>query len=202
MSEQTTTTKPSSLRERVKDKLLTPGGSFRYLARILSNEPALPARYPGKRISIACPPTLPEREKWYFPPEVVVSPRRVGRTGRTKDVPSSSPSQQSEEEYSRERPVEPRTLSSPPHHFSVGQYPVDSGEQKSLRVYDLRSENKGSYTDVAMELHSGLLYDLIQNFSSIWLTNPKIKESFIPLLRPSRATTRETPPAPGELRLV
>ena len=71
---------------------------------------------------------------------------------------------------------------------------------KSLVVHDLRNENRLLYAD--MELRNGLLYTLIQTIPATWLTTPKIKESFIPLLRPDQTPTLKQAPLPTELRLI
>jgi len=52
------------------------------------------------------------------------------------------------------------------------------------------------------EVRSGLLFDLIQTIPAIWLTMPKIRESFIPLLRTDHASIESKAPTPAELRLV
>jgi hypothetical protein len=71
---------------------------------------------------------------------------------------------------------------------------------KPLGVHDLRNERKLLYADV--QLHSGLLYSLIQTIPAVWLQTPKIKESFIPLLRQDKSTAQQKAPTPTELRLI
>ena len=75
----------------------------------------------------------------------------------------------------------------------------ESPVAKSLVVHDLRNE---THLGADVDMHNGLLYNLIQTIPETWLTTPRVKESFIPLLRPDQSTTLQQAPSPSELRLV
>jgi hypothetical protein len=206
-----------SLRASIKEKILPPGSSFR-LPKFLTNEPASPARYsgtpisPGYQSSRDGPTSSGSREPWYFPPDPPSPKSRKleKRPIRSRDsAPAMSPYAQSEEYgyFSQQHSglQSPRVVSSPEHHYPFSSYqsadPLDEQPVvKPLVVHDFRNEKKILYAD--MEVRSGLLYDLIQTIPSVWLTTPKIKEAFIPLLRPDRSTTQYKSPTPNELRLI
>ena len=224
----TTHRQKSSLREKVKDKL-TRGSSIR-LPKFLSNEPAAPARYDGTPIcSGYVPPheiSIPQhgastssrvKEQWYIPPDQPPRPRPppppprpARRVTRSRDsepiLLSPRPHNSSKISMQLNGLLSPRISSSAETYFSTAppSQPVGSVEEppnsKSLVVRDLRNEKRSSSADVKM--HDGLLYDLIQTIPATWLTTPKIKESFIPLLRPDQSTTIQQAPLPTELRLI
>jgi len=170
----------SSLRERVRDKLLSPASSIR-LPRFLTNEPALPARYCGKPISTARRPSE-EKEEWYSPPDAPPAPspevkKSKKRVTRSRDGASSSGRRQKQHPQSRASQQVTRELltrghSSPEYHFPMTP-PVNTTDD-----------------------------DLIQTLPAIWLPTPKIKESFIPLLRPDQSTAQQKSPTPSELRII
>jgi hypothetical protein len=206
-----------SLRASIKERILPPGSSFK-LPRFLTNEPASPARYSGTPISPGYSSsrdgvTSPgAREQWYFPPDPPSPKSRKPekRPSRSRDsAPVMSPYAQNEAfgYFAEQRSGlhSPRIASTPPHHYPFSGHrsidPVDENQTlKTLVVHDLRNERKILYAD--MEVRSGLLYDLIQTIPSVWLTTPKIKEAFIPLLREDRSTTQYKSPTPNELRLI
>ena len=211
--------KSTSLRERVKDKLLTPSTSLR-LPKFMSNEPASPARYTGTPISPGYVSPLRngslssgEQEQWYFPPDLPSPPkpkRQAKRISRSCGSEPNIPSPREElatKEYSEQIAalLSPRIASSPEDHYplvprKIEELDDDYPNYKPLGVHDLRNEKKLLYADV--QLRSGLLYDLIQTIPAVWLTTPQIKESFIPLLRDDKATTQRKAPTPTELRLI
>src|SRR5579859_201169 len=70
----------TSLRDRVKDKFLSPNSSIR-LPKFMTNEPASPAKYDGVPISPGYITPLDavssrKREEWYVPPPAPMSPPR------------------------------------------------------------------------------------------------------------------------------
>lgn len=208
--------KPTSLRDRVKDKLLSPSTSLR-LPKFMSNEPASPARYTGKAISPGYVSSLKhasvssgEKEQWYFPPDppAPIKPKpvrpRMSRS-RDSDPKFALPRTQTEaQQYSEQVDalLSPRIASSPQDHypFTVAELDEEPLNYKPLGIHDLRNEKKLLYADV--QIYSGLLYNLIQTIPAVWLTTPKIKESFIPLLRADKATAQQKAPTPTELRLI
>ena len=189
----------------------------------MSNEPASPARYTGTAISPGYVSPLRnasvssgEKEQWYFPPDPPSPPkqtkhvkRRITRS-RDSDTNISAappraplPTQQYSEQVSAL--LSPRIISSPHNHYPLVPSTVDELDDepinyKPLGVHDLRNERKLLYADV--QLHSGLLYSLIQTIPAVWLQTPKIKESFIPLLRQDKSTAQQKAPTPTELRLI
>ena len=215
----------SSLRERVKDKLLSSGSSIR-LPKFLSHEPAAPARYDGTPIlsgyvsplEVSIPgngmsTSSRMKEKWYIPPDEPPHPpppRPERRVTRSRDgepiLLSPRPRNSSKISIQLNGLLSPRVTPSSETYFSTVPHtqPVGSVKEpsnsKSLVVYDLRNEKRLSYGD--MEMHDGLLYNLIQTIPETWLTTPEIKESFIPLLRPDQSTTPQQAPLPTELRLI
>src|SRR5579862_2579553 len=204
--------KPYSFRDKVKEKLLIPGRSIK-LPRFLTNEPGAPARYSGKRISAPRHlfPSSGSEEQWYVPPDPPTpNRRRLRRETRSRDsAPVISPYSWKEgDDYfvrSTEYLDSPRASSSPERSYAIeasSPRVVSNEEQdsKALRRYDFRNEKRIVYSD--MEVHSGLVYDLIKTIPSVWLTNPKVKEAFIPLLRIDQITTRDRAPTPTELRLI
>ena len=209
--------KSSSFRDRVKEKLLTPSGTIR-LPRFLTNEPAAPARYPGKRLS-STPRKEPispvEREQWYVPPEPPTpneTTRRKSKASRARNsAPVASPFSWVEGDDYFQQDVAvidlPRASSSPEANYAVAPKPpiqafpsMRNTNSSNLRIYDLRQERR--FVSPDSELFSGKLYDLIQTIPSVWLASPKIKEAFIPLLRVDQMTTKDRPPEPRELRLI
>ena len=202
----------SSLRERVRDKLLSPASSIR-LPRFLTNEPALPARYCGKPISTARRPSE-EKEEWYSPPDAPPAPspevkKSKKRVTRSRDGASSSGRRQKQHPQSRASQQVTRELltrghSSPEYHFPMTP-PVNTTDDDStyqpLVIHDLRQQAL-RLCEIDREIHSGKLYDLIQTLPAIWLPTPKIKESFIPLLRPDQSTAQQKSPTPSELRII
>jgi hypothetical protein len=200
----------SSLRDKVKDRLSLSGTSFR-IPRFLTNEPASPARYKGKPISPAYNLSSREsgKEQWYFPPEppkqTLQRPKvqsTVKRVPRSRDsAPAISPLYPSPEtELSMQHTQTPRAVSLSTEYFPFPTaYSGDSPFRK-LVVQDFRNEKRILYADV--EIHSGMLYDLIQSIPAVWLQTPVIKEAFIPLLRSDGLTVKEKSPTPNELRLI
>ena len=210
----------SSLRERVKGKLLSPGSSIR-LPKFLSHEPAAPARYYGtpicsgyvspQEISIpqnVVPTSSRAKEQWYIPPdEPPPPPRPARRVTRSRDreptLLSPRPHNSSKISMQLNGLLSPRVSSEP--HFSTIPPIQPTGEveepptTKSLVVHDLRDENR---LCANAEIDDGLLYNLIQTIPETWLATPRIKESFIPLLRPDQATAVQQAPLPTELRLI
>src|SRR5271156_2502750 len=78
----------ASLRDRVKDKLLSPSTSLR-LPKFMSGEPASPARYTGTAISPGYVSPLRnasvssgEKEQWYFPPDPPSPPKQTKHVKR------------------------------------------------------------------------------------------------------------------------
>jgi hypothetical protein len=154
-----------------------------------------------------------DKERWYFPPDEPPpkpkrSERRVTRSRDAEPPPLLSPSPQNHSRISTQLNglLAPRVSSSPENHYSLVP-PDDSAdtlherpEYNPLVIHDLRIENRLIYSDV--ELRTGSLYDLIQSIPATWLAAPKLKESFIPLLRPDSSTTEQKAPTPMELRLV
>jgi len=210
--------KQTSLRDRVKDKLLSPSTSLR-LPKFLSNEPASPARYTGTAISPGYVSPLRngsvssgEKEQWYFPPDPPSSPKpkrtkqRASRSrGSEPNVAAPQTQHAATQQYSEglHALLSPRIAASSPrdhYPFGVAELEEEPLNYKPLGVHDLRNEKKLLYGDV--KLHSGLLYNLIQTIPAVWLTTPKIKESFIPLLRVDKATAQQRAPTPTELRLI
>jgi hypothetical protein len=213
--------KSTSLRDRVKDKLLSPSTSLR-LPKFMSNEPASPARYTGTAISPGYVSPLRngsvssgEKEQWYFPPDPPPSPkqtkhvkRRITRSRDSDPNISAAPrAPVSTQQYSEQVSalLSPRIASSPQNHYplvpsTVNELDDEPINYKPLGVHDLRNERKLLYADV--QLHSGLLYSLIQTIPAVWLQTPKIKESFIPLLRQDKSTAQQKAPTPTELRLI
>src|SRR5277367_958267 len=194
--------KSTSLRDRVKDKLLSPSTSFR-LPKFMSHEPASPARYTGTAISPGYISPLRnasissgETEQWYFPPDPPPSPPKpTTKTGKRRSTRSRDnepnivaprpqrPTQQYSEQVSAL--LSPRIALSQEDQYPFVSSTVDELDEeppnyKPLGVHDLRNERKLLYADV--QLRSGLLYSLIQTIPAVWLQTPKIKESFIPLL--------------------
>ena len=211
--------KTTSLRERVKDKLLSPSTSLR-LPKFITNEPASPARYTGTAISpgYVSPHrngslSSGEKEQWYFPPDLPSTPKpklQGKRKTRSRDSDPTGASPRTElariEYPEQTSPIRsPRIASSPQDHYpvipsKVEELDEDPPNYKPLGIHDLRNEKRLLYADV--QLHSGLLYDLIQTIPAVWLTTPKIKESFIPLLRDDKCTAQDKAPTPTELRLI
>lgn len=211
----------SSIREKVKEKLLTSEGSLR-LPRFLSNEPAAPARYSGIPISSSYGANSGPKEQWYFPPDPP-SPlqparrkakKRVTRSrDRNENVLMSTVTDRSDgemEELSTRLNgiLSPRLQPVPDNYFPLSTPLFAAVERdgdvvhKPLIIHDLRSRVHSRVLEVDMEVHSGKLYDLIQTIPQIWLAAPKIKESFIPLLRENGQTAQEKAPMPNELRLI
>ena len=205
----------SSLRERVRKGLLS-SGSIK-LPKFLSNEPASPARYVGKPISpgFVSPrdgsSTSSAKEQWYFPPDQPVPKpkkleRRVTSSRDTEPPLLSQPPNHSRLSTQLNGSLSSRTQSSPENHYSVAPLSrsADTLDEPPvytpLVIHDLRIEKRLIYSDV--EVRTGLLYDLLQTIPAVWLTTPKVKESFIPLLRPDQSTTEQIAPTPTELRLI
>lgn len=193
--------KSPSLRDRVKDKLLTPGGSIR-LPRFLTNEPAAPARYPRKQLGTSKSNSIIEKEQWYVPPAPPTPERRVRKKAvnhqRDSDPVRTPFSWVEGSEYfprpEDDEQVSPRPSSSPERYFpayspSFHQPTQEDGAGKLLRVYDLRNESPNVHAN--LELRAGFLFDLIQTIPSVWLTNSRIQDSFTPLLRSDQVTAKE-----------
>jgi hypothetical protein len=73
-------------------------------------------------------------------------------------------------------------------------------DANSLVIRDQRPRVNGD--SIHSEPCSRVLQDLIQKIPSTWLTTPRIKEAFIPLLRNNENTLAEKAPTPTELRLI
>ena len=204
--------KSPSLRDRVKDKLLTPSGSIR-LPRFLTNEPAAPARYPRKPLGTSKSNSIVEKEQWYVPP----APPTPERRARKKEVyhqrdsdPVRTPFSwvEGSEYFLRpedEEQISPRPSSSPERCFpeyspSFHQPEQEDDSGKLLRVYDLRNQSPNVHAN--LELHAGFLFDLIQTIPSVWLTNSRIQDSFTSLLRSDQVTTTERRTTVSEWRII
>jgi len=96
-----------------------------------------------------------------------------------------------------------RPSTCPPTCLSVYSAPSKSPNEslvfRPLVVHDLRGESPLLFTDP--QVRSELLNDLIQTIPAIWLTAPRIRNSFIPLLRPDQGTEDKVP-TPRELQLI
>jgi hypothetical protein len=166
-------TEIKSLSLRDKLKLRSQVGSFKLFPWLPSPEPASPARYPGKRISIGSPSAREGREEWYVPPSGGGSSRR----SRQIQTSMSDGTERAQRETAR-----PLSLS------------VDAG----VRSYDLQSGLRVWHA----EMQSERVLEVLQTVASTWLPHPRIKESFIALLRTDGKTVRERAATPTELRLI
>ena len=198
---------------RLRDRFST---SLR-LSRFLGNSPAPPARYSGIDIS-------PPKEQWYLPPSPPKPQRPLKKTNGQK-IPTRKPVraqrdslpevvspsirvEDGSEQLSlpEQRQTMIRAHSTPDHNvwrhsmyaeqlasFETYQTPVMSN------VFTIYDTTRNPVDNV---VRSGLLFDLIQTIPAVWLTMPKIRESFIPLLRTDHASIEMKAPAPTELRLV
>jgi hypothetical protein len=201
--------------ERAKDKLLS--SSALRLPKFLTNEPAAPARYCGKPISPGYVSRHSgEKEQWYVPPDSPPVQKKGKKSAkgaprsRASEPVISTPyqSRQNNRQYSEQLNglLSPRVSSAAAENydFPAPTHSADSPDEasgyKPLVIRDLRHENRTLQVDD--QVHSGLLYDLIQTISTTWLPCPKIKESFIPLLRPDQTPIQEKAPTPAELRLI
>jgi hypothetical protein len=191
----------SSLRDRFKfkDKLSLSSSSIR-LPRFLSGEPASPARYQGKPFWTPSPP----KEQWYFPP--TTPPKQEAKhtelPARKLSENVLSPKPRREFRSSNlDGLLSPRIQESPQVFFTKTIEPMTPTIQRnSLVIRDQRPKVNGD--SIHGEPCSRVLQDLIQKIPSTWLTTPRIKEAFIPLLRNNENTISEKAPTPRELRLI
>jgi hypothetical protein len=190
----------SSLRDRFKDKLSLSTTSIR-LPKFLSGEPASPARYHGKPLWTPSPP----KEQWYFPP--TTPPKQDTKhedlpTARKQPDNVISPKPRRHFRSSNlDGLLSPRIQESPHVFFTKSiETMTPTFSANSLVIRDQRPRVNGD--SIHGEPCSRVLQDLIQNIPSTWLTTPRIKETFIPLLRNNEHTLAERAPTPRELRLI
>ena len=203
-------------RKQVKDKLSLSGSLFNRPKSWL-HEPEPPARYTGTPISpgyIALKKALmaaESNEKWYNPPDTSksMSRRRERHITRSRHSESSiispRPRYQVSSSVQRSGVLSPRAASALGHQSVTsrpisGVGPPKSPVQRPFSFHAFGNENADVSTDLTT--HSGLLHELLQTFFETWLKMPKIKESFIPLLRSDQCTAQEQPPTPDELGII
>ena len=203
MSSVTVESQKSSLRDRFKDKLSLSTTSIR-LPRFLSGEPASPARYQGKPFWTPAEPS----EQWYFPPDS--PPKQEPKQEETKSRPRPVTNVLSPQPTRKFRSSQLDGLLSPriqtSRQVAFANPPVQpmipaTVVRDSLIIRDQRTNARHGDL-VNGEPCSRVLQDLIQQVPSAWLTTPKIREAFIPLLRNNEKTLAERAPTPKELRLI